>query len=301
MSSLEEVIIKARPNLSKNSIKTYNSILKNLYYRGYPNDKDIDIKKFGNVKHFVSVLKETDPIQRKTYYSALLIISNEKDKEEYKNLMLNDINQYNNFINENKKNDKERKNWISQEDILKIRDSLKPIFNYVLKKDNINMDDLQKAQQYIIISLYTMIEPRRLLDYTNMIYTKPKNISEDDNYIDKNVFIFNKYKTSKFYKSQNIEIPKELLKILKQWINLIKKYCPNNNYLLFDNNCNKLNVVQLNQRLNKIFNNKISVNMLRHIYITNEMNKPITNLKELKESSKNMAHSIQTHLEYIKN
>ena len=301
MSVLEDKIKEMRPNLSKNSIKTYNSILKNLYFRAYPNDKELDVKKFGNVKDFVNVLKETDPIQRKTYYSGLLIISNDKDKEEYKNLMLNDIYQYNTVINENKKNQKEKENWISIDEINKIRDTLKTMFNYVLKKDNINMDDLQKAQQYVIICLYTMLEPRRLLDYTNMKYNKPKEVSEDDNYISKNTFVFNKYKTSKFYKSQNIEIPKDLLSVLKKWITLIKKYCPDNNYLLIDNNCHQLNVVQLNQRLNKIFDKKISVNILRHVYITNEMNKPFTNLKELKNSSAIMGHSLETHLQYIKN
>jgi hypothetical protein len=54
--------------------------------------------------------------------------------------------------------------------------------------------------------------------------------------------------------------------------NLLKKWYDinNNEYVLIDTKGNKLNQVKLNQRLNKIFDMKISVNALRHSYLTNK-------------------------------
>jgi integrase len=303
MEELTERIKKNRPNLSDNSVKTYNSILRNLYFKVYNKpDEKFNIDKFDNYKLVSDYINNNiDNKKRKTYYSALLVLSNDdKIKDKYKSLMIEDINNYNEFINTNKKDEKQKKNWITQDEINTLRNDYKKNVNILLrlKKETLNISDIQYIQQYIILCLYTMIEPRRLLDYTNMKINN-KNITNNDNYIDKNNFVFQKYKTSKFYKTQIIPIPKELNIILKKWIKLIKD---KSEYLLFDNNYNKLNVVQLNQRLNRIFGNKkISVNILRHSYITNEMKQPINNVKELLDSSKNMGHSLETHLQYIKN
>ena len=184
---MEEYIKLVRPNISNNSIKTYKSILTNLYKKVYPNKDTINIDDFNNIKDFSEYLNNVDAKQRKTYYSALLIISNDKIKDKYKSLMLNDIKEYNDFINLNKKNEKEKENWISVDNINNIRNEYKKNVSLLLKKNNLNMDDLQYIQQYIILCLYSYNEPRRLLDYTEMKNTK-KNISDKDNYIDKNNF-----------------------------------------------------------------------------------------------------------------
>jgi predicted secreted protein len=80
------------------------------------------------------------------------------------------------------------------------------------------MTDLQTIQQYIILCLLggIFIAPRRSLDYTEF---KIKSINkDDDNYLDKNELVFNKYKTAKFYNEQRVAIPKELKSILTKWI-----------------------------------------------------------------------------------
>ena len=70
MEIFSDVISKARPNLSQSSIKTYSSILKNLYKKLYPEDKDIDIKKLDNDKVVLDYFKNIDGSKRKTEASA---------------------------------------------------------------------------------------------------------------------------------------------------------------------------------------------------------------------------------------
>ena len=159
------------------------------------------------------------------------------------------------------------------------------------------MNDLQAIQNYIILCLLggMFIAPRRSLDYTEFVI---KDIDKDkDNYLDKTELVFNRYKTAKFYDEQRVSIPKELLTILKKWIK-------NNDteYLLFDSNGSKLTSVKLNQRLNKIFGKKASVNLLRHSYLTDKFGDEIERSKKMSEVAENMGtSSAQVIGTYIKN
>ena len=162
---------------------------------------------------------------------------------------------------------------------------------------------------YVIISLYTYNEPRRLLDYCLM---KTANYDvENDNYIifKRKVpyeFIFNDYKTKKVYDTQIVKINPELSKILKNWIRLTISKTDN---LLFDtkfeiqrehkSGFDVLSQSQLNIRLNKIFDGKkISVNMLRHSYLTHKYGD--INIKTINETAHNMGNSAIQNIEYAK-
>jgi hypothetical protein len=73
-----------------------------------------------------------------------------------------------------------------------------------------------------------------------------------------------------------------------------------NEYLLFDNNGNKLNSVKLNQRLNKIFNGKVSVNALRHTYLTDKFGEQIEKNKEIANTMEKMGSSSSQLTTYVK-
>jgi integrase len=118
---------------------------------------------------------------------------------------------------------------------------------------------------------------------------------DKDNYIRNKGFCFNSYKTYKTYGQQNIEVPKSLMTIIRKWI----KINPTD-YLLFDNNYNKLTNVKLNQRLNKLFDGKISVNQLRHTFLTDKYQDMIETKQELEKDFKDMGSSILQEKVYIK-
>ena len=74
--------------------------------------------------------------------------------------------------------------------------------------------------------------------------------------------------------------------------------------MLFDAKGNKLSNVKVTQRLNKIFGKNASVSILRHSYITEKYEKQSLGnltLKDIQETATEMGHSLQQHLEYIKN
>ena len=86
------------------------------------------------------------------------------------------------------------------------------------------------------------------------------------------------------------------LKILKKWVSINPT-----NYLLYDNAGKKLTPVKLNQRLNKIFNGrKISVNALRHGYLTDKYGDMIQKNKEIDETMTDMGSSKSMLNTYLK-
>jgi hypothetical protein len=88
-------------------------------------------------------------------------------------------------------------------------------------------------------------------------------------------------------------VPKPLEALLKKWIALTK-----NENLFFDYYSKPLTSSGLSKIFNSIFGKNISVNMLRHIYIT-EKSGPL--MKELAETAKAMGHSAGQAELYVKN
>jgi len=281
-----------RPSLSDSSIMTYKSILKNMYKLLNPEGDVFNPKVFDNTKEIINLLKDLPSNARKTRLSALVVVS---DKKEYRELMLDDIKNYNKEISKQEKTDNQKDNWVYEDEINKLINTLKKNANTIYKKISLTSDDLQDIQNYIIICLFggVYIPPRRSKDYVNF---EIKNIDkEKNNYLDKDEFIFNSYKTAKTYGQQKVKIPSELKSIINKWI----KINPSNT-LLFDVNLNPLTNVKLNQRLNKILGKKASVNVLRHEYLTRKYGDMIDKKKELDKDFKDMGSSSLQYETYVK-
>ncbi len=65
----------------------------------------------------------------------------------------------------------------------------------------------------------------------------------------------------------------------------------NTEYLLFDSNFEKLTSVKLNQRFEKIFGKKTSVNILRHVYLTSKFGDEIERSKKMSDIAQDMGTS----------
>ena len=173
-------------------------------------------------------------------------------------------------------------------DILEIYLKLKA--NYKLSKSN--------HMRYVLLSLYVLIPPRRLLDYTLMHIADNNDIINTNNELNyyipnKKTFIFNNYKTKKFYGQQTIIIPNILANILDEYI--LK-------YKITGSLFNKKKTT-LRACLTSIFytfsDRKLSVNILRHSYITYMKDTGRLNGLE-RVISTAMAHTIDTQISYYK-
>lgn len=264
MSDLRSFIKDKRPNLSESSVTTYASILRSLYKKvfGDTSGGSMDFSKYGEVDKILDHLKDLPPNRRKTILSALVIVTNDK---RYRDLMLEDVRDYNKEIAKQEKSDTQEENWVTQDEVKAMFNEMKRNAGLIYKKSNITPSDLQVLQNFVILALFTLVPPRRSKDYTD--FRIRGNIDKDkDNYIERGKMVFNSYKTAKTYGRQEVAIPRELSTILTKWI----KTNPTN-YLLFDTNMNPLTSVKLNQRFNRIFDGKkIAVNALRHSYLTDK-------------------------------
>lgn len=291
MASIKEYIKDKRPSLSDSSITTYSSVLKSLYKKVYGSG-NIDYDKFDDDSKILDYLKDLPPNKRKTILSALVIIT---DNKKYREQMLSDVRDYNKEISKQEKTDTQEENWVTQEQVETMFNDLKKNAATIYKKEHKSNSDLQVLQNFIILALFKLIPPRRSKDYCDF---KIKNVDkEKDNYMDKGKFVFNSYKTAKTYGKQEVPIPKELTTIMNKWI----KVNPTD-YLLFDVNMNPLSPVKLNQRFNRIFDGKkISVNALRHSYLTDKFGETIKQNNEINNTMKDMGSSVGMLTTYVKN
>jgi len=289
--NIKELIIKNKPNISKSSITTYLSILKNLYINVFKDDK-FDLDKFDNADKILSSLKDLEPNKRKTILAALVVIT---DNKKYRDQMMKDIEEYKSNESKQIKSEKQTDSWVDTSEIDDIYEAMTKNVSILYKKKDLSMTDFQEIQNYIILCVLSgkFIPPRRSKDFVDF---KIKNIDkEKDNFLDKNKMYFNSYKTSSTYGQQVVDIPIQLKNILNKWI----KINPTE-YLLFDSNMNKLSSVKLNQRLNKLFNKKCSVNQLRHTYLTNKFSHTIKEKEEIKDTMQDMGSSSNMLQTYVK-
>lgn len=298
---IQNKLHELRPNLSNKSIQTYTSILWNLYKKIY-DDGDVDFNNFNNKYLFLKYLENYEPARRKTYLTALTIITGDK---EYRDLMINDAKDCDNELLKNKKTKKQEDNWLTSEDITNTIEKYKIIAEELFTKPptELTNKEFQNIQNYIILCLTTgkYFPPRRAMDWTEF---KIKNFElETDNYMIKNKncykLYFNIYKTKKVYGTQTLIICDELKNILDKWYNIIETKYPDCDYLLTDRSQNKLDSSKLNQRFESIFGKKASVNILRHSYVSSKYDN-IPDLEELKNDSEAMGHNLGTHLVYYK-
>jgi hypothetical protein len=292
MNDIKEYISKKRPTLSASSITTYASILKNLYKRVF-GEGIVNLDQFEKTEPVLKYLADMPPNRRKTILSSLVIIT---DKKPYRDLMATDVRDYNKDISKQEKTPQQEASWVETSDVKAVFDDLKRNAELVMKKKNITTSDLQQIQNFIIMSVLgsIYIKPRRSKDFVDF---KIRNIDkETDNYMDKNKFIFNSYKTAKTYGKQEVDIPVQLRNIIMKWT----KINPTD-YLLFDANMNKLSSVKLNQRLNRIFDGKkVGVNQLRHTYLTDKFGDTIKQKNDIDETMEDMGSSASMLNTYVK-
>jgi integrase len=280
--------------LADKSIKLYMTILKNLNdKREVRNLKFLENPKkiFDKIKKYkittqrnitiaiVSILKILDNDLYKKYYDTMIDL-NKKIEDESKL---------------NKKSDVQTENWMKWDDIVSKFNELKDTLK---SPKNISEDEYNNYLDTIVLGLYVLLPPRRNKDYLLMKVSKDSKMDDSKyNYLDikKKQFVFNNYKTKDSYGNQIIDVPNDLMNLIKKYLKYKKS---GDGYLLVKFNGESLKSDNAITRiLNKILEKKVSSSMLRHIYLSDKYK----NVKDdMEDDQKKMAHSQQMQSDYIK-
>jgi len=301
MTTILNHLREARPNLSVGSLRTYVSIVTNI---GKQMDKDFNsptdvIKCY---KDILTHLKGVAPKVRKTRLAGLVVYISKTDNNDtaikaFRDLMMSDKENADDEMKEQKLSDRQREGWIRWDEVLQKYDELKKDVAHLWKKASLDKREFQKLQVFVLMSLITLIPPRRSLDWTAFKLTDIDK--EKDNYLlvekRKPFIIFNTYKTRKTNGVQKESIPAVLHSILKQWA----KINPHPHLLMNYNQTAPINQTQLTQLLHGFFGKPISTSLLRHIYLTSKYG-DIPALKEMEKTADAMGHSVGEALQYIK-
>lgn len=292
MATIAETLKTNRPNIAPSTIKTYVSLLGSLARKlgGTPTPKYFE----DNSKKILDHLKDVPYSRRKTLLAGLVSLCGKHEcVDAYRSLMMKDIHDYNDEQKQQEMTTTQKDNWITQDQVKELYNKMAQDTKHLFKKKDLTNADKRQFMDFVILSVYVLIDPRRLLDYTAF---KVRGIDNKvDNYMDKLTFVFNTYKTKKVYGEQRVKIPRALNFIIRRWGEK-----NGNDYLLFGDTGKPLSQSQLTLRLNKIFGKKVSVNALRHSFITENVLKNMPLLKKMEQTAENMGNSFQSQILYKK-
>lgn len=180
---------------------------------------------------------------------------------------------------ENKLTDKERQNYLEWGEITKLKSP--------------------EAQESALVGVYTLIPPRRATDFGLMkLSDSEADLDKNFNYLVKGKnFVFLNYKTEKKFGRQEFSVPKGLSERLHKYI--ASAGLASGDFLFGKSKTEayKSFSPQITKVFKKHLNKSISVNILRHSYVSHFLKKERT-LAERKQVASKMAHSVLTQLKY---
>lgn len=304
MNSIKQKILKQNPKLKTTSLDHYLLTLKKL--SEYLEFKNFNVKYFNDHSSVINFIENESNFAlptKRNYITAILVVLktnkkvNKKVVEAYTTYHKNLTDIQNDLYSNNVKTEKEELNWISIADIKSKITEL----NNKLTESKTSSENIDLFQQYLILNLYSLLPPIRN-DYAGETLVL-KDETENKTNSTKNRIILNdkqfilcSYKTSSSYGSKVIDIPNELIEIIKNWITLRENLGLSTKYLLIKltnpKECMSKNM--LTKTLNKIFSpKKVSTTLLRKIYLSEKY--PVVNTyKEMQNDAYIMGHDINT-------
>lgn len=309
MSAEFKIIIKKhRPKILDSTMKTYLCCLKTIAKK-----TKLDLKSpedfIDKQKEIMEYLSTLNPNPRKTKLSAIVVLLDDRKESQpkeladtltmYRKQMNSDAEEVDAQDSKQELNEKQEKNWLSWDEVLRIYDELEQDTKYLWKKEHLTKRQFWLLQDYVLLSCYVLISPRRSQDYVSFkIRDYDESIESKDNYMLKghtNYFIFNNFKNAKKLKQERVEIPYKLRNIITKWM----KHNPYDT-LLINQRHGPVNQTIITKTLNRIFDDKkISSSMLRHIWLTHKYGD--IDLEDLEQTANDMGNNqISRILKYVK-
>lgn len=250
------------------------------------------------------------------YLSAIVsALSTHKDQHLYKTIYkfyrdaLNEKLGKRDEVDTSVKTEAQKNNWLTWDEVRGKWNELKAEVEKFSKDKSISKARFELLLDYLVLSLYTLIPPRRNKDYLYMYVITRKDgtalepelknylIMEDDE------MVFNCYKTAKHYGAQVEKVPEDLMDVIRLWIKhhplmMGSGKKPSQVKLLVNIDGSPATLDNwITYRLNRIFEKKIGSTMLRHIFISHKFG---SEYDEMVKTAKSMGHSVSEQKDYIK-
>jgi hypothetical protein len=274
-------------SMSDSSKKLYASKIKILNGKEAP-------KTLGFLKKTDSILekiaKYENPNTRRSFYIA--VVSALKDRKGFKkayDIYHKNMMDMNTTLNkESFKSDKTKEKLnITQEQLVARQAELEPAL--LLKGKTLKDEDYKNLTHLLITSLYTLIKPRRALDYSAMVVGEP--VDQEHNYYHNGKFYFRNFKTKKGGE-EIVDVPDKLQKIIKLYMKH-KKY-PESKFLLHTRDKAQMKSANdMNDLIKKAFGLNVGVSALRNIFLSDKYSDVV---KDLKEDVADMGTSVNVAL-----
>lgn len=304
---VEPILKNFYPDLVERTIKLYccnvcNSLLLIA-------SKDIhDVYK--NYNKLINKIKNTyDEIytQKLKYSSCTALIKCLKNDENEKEIVIAqkaykiEIDKIKAKIQEHldtgEKTDKQKKTWVTEEEIKKIDNYLNEQVPIEKDKDIIDIKSLNKLRNLIIFRFYQDIASRNDISNSKLYYEdeiEVDKLSKEWNYIilnkkNKSInYILNNYKTVKKYGSYTEKLGDKLYDLFVRYKEYVEKFNDEHWLLLNESgsklSCNFLTTIYAN--LGSCINKKLSIRTNRIMKVTNTIN-----IEEIKKNAKRMGHT----------
>lgn len=306
-------------NIKPSSLKVYLFNIEKLH------DKIFSKREFNNLmwlKKREKVMKAIEDMKlssRKTYLASIVVaLSSQGDKFEndvkyYRDEMEELAKQYNTEQEQQKKSEKEDKNWTSLASLRKVnrnyRNELKERKVFQKEPNNITNKEFDLLQKWVVSGLYVLDDQAPLRnDYIMDVIKYPdyQKLTEaekkEKNYLviksrNNKFFSLGEYKTSGKYGTKELEVGKKLNSMLNVWLKF-----NTSGHLLLNSKKEPMTANGLTKYLNKTFEpsgkSNISSSLIRHIFITEKIGGPT--LKEKQEIADKMGHSVNQQELYKK-
>jgi hypothetical protein len=307
MAEITAKLKQNRPALKDNSIATYTSSITNFLKKGGKTDIEQGYSFLkDNIPEVIKMAEQFPLERRKTVYSALTVLFDDVPSvgDQYSTLVSSTRQLLGVEYDKQEKSENQEKNWVSQDKIKEVYQKMeKEIKPLMAKHESRTRADLMKIQDFVILSLYVLQDPRRNEDYLQMKHNGEINEAVDNYYTSKEM-VFNQYKNSNVKGQKRLPLSKKLRILLGKW-----KMIQNSPYLFVLSKSGEVkegileNGKQATARiihdsLNKSFGKNVTVNTLRHSLVSEKY--PLY-FDEIKQTAENMGTSYHTILHnYVK-
>jgi hypothetical protein len=304
-------LIRSKRNVSESSLKSYRQNLSKVL-------KVMDCEHFNCLDMPDDVNKAlfecgASPSSIRSYLASICVLrtAQEKPVDEYRKFLLTLTQDQNKKNKEHVKTEKEEKNWTTMEALQKV---VKKYENDLRKdgvfgKKDLNKKEYDLLQRYVVGTLYVgdpENHPPVRCDYAPMRIVSRKEYDllgkeRKENYLvvtnrNKKQFAFHNYKSVNTHGAKVFDVSKKVNKALNR---LLKVH--HGVYLLENKNTGVMTANNLSKYLTRVFaptGKNISVNMLRHIFISENKTPEVIN--KYKNMSDKMLHTPATQDIYSK-